>query len=88
MLIMAIKDALRTFILNNYLFTDDASALADNQSFLDSGIIDSMGVMEIVLFVEQEFGIAIEDADITPENLDNLNSICALIQRKNPELIS
>jgi acyl carrier protein len=85
---MAIKDALRTFILNNYLFTDDASALADNQSFLDSGIIDSMGVMEIVLFVEQEFGIAIEDADITPENLDNLNSICALIQRKNPELIS
>lgn len=85
---MAIKDALRTFILNNYLFTDDASALADNQSFLDSGIIDSMGVMEIVLFVEQEFGITIEDADITPENLDNLDSICALIQRKNPELIS
>lgn len=85
---MAIKEELRTFILNNYMFTDDRSALADDQSFLNSGIIDSMGVMEIVLFVEQEFGIAIDDADITPENLDNLGSICALIQRKNPELNS
>lgn len=85
---MSTKDALKTFILNNYLFTDDASALTDDQSFLDSGIIDSMGVMEIVLFIEQEFGIAIDDTDITPENLDNLGSICALIQRKNPELIS
>jgi len=83
---MSTKETLRNFILNNYLFTDDASALTDEQSFLDTGIIDSMGVMEIVLFIEQEFSIPIADSDITPENLDSLNSICSLIQSKNPEL--
>jgi len=83
---MAVKDQIRTFILNNYLFTDDKASLKDEQSFLDSGIIDSIGVMEIVLYLETEFDIKVADADISPENLDSVNQITQFIDLKRDSL--
>ena len=83
---MTSKDTIKSFILNNYLFTDDMTQLKDDQSFLETGIIDSIGVMEIVLFLEEEFGIKIEDQEIAPENLDSIQGIMTFLNNKSVPL--
>lgn len=79
---MTVEGQLRSFILNNYLFTDDESFLDDDDSFLEKGIIDSTGIMEVILFLEQEFGIRVEDEEMVPENLDSVSRIVAFVRRK------
>ena len=73
---------IRSFILDTFLFTDDPTALADDESFLDRGIIDSTGVLELVMFLEEEFGVSVDDADLTPESLDSVRSVGAFLERK------
>ena len=73
---------IRSFILDTFLFTDDPSALSDDESFLDRGIIDSTGVLELVMFLEEEFGVSVDDADLTPESLDSVRSVGAFLERK------
>jgi len=76
------KDTIRQYILSNLLFTDDESALQDSESFLDGGIIDSTGVMEIILFIEDTFGIKVNDEEMLPVNLDSVDKLVAFIKRK------
>ncbi|MGZ8197708.1 MAG: acyl carrier protein, partial [Burkholderiales bacterium] len=56
--------------------------VADGVSLLDAGIIDSTGVMELVSFLEQEFGIQVDDQDLVPENLDSISALAAFVTRK------
>jgi acyl carrier protein len=79
---MSARQTLRTFILENYLFTDDASALADADSFLEKGILDSTGIMEVIFFIEEQFGIKVEDEEMIPDNLDSIDHLVAFIERK------
>ena len=76
------KNTIRKYILENLLFTDDESALQDDESFLDGGIIDSTGVMEIILFIEDTFGIKVNDDEMLPANLDSVNNLVEFINRK------
>lgn len=76
------KQALRTFILENYLFTDDQSALADADSFLEKGVLDSTGIMEVVFFIEEQFGIKVEDEEMIPQNLDSIDHLVTFVERK------
>ncbi len=75
------KIKIREFIVENFLFGND-DGLQDGTSFLEEGIIDSTGVLELVNYLEDEFDITIEDEDLIPENLDSLNNIEGYIQRK------
>lgn len=79
---MAHVDRIREFILETFIFTDDQSALANDDSFLEKGIIDSTGVLELVMFLEEEYGLTIDDEELVPENLDSVNAINGFIQRK------
>ena len=79
---MTIESSIRTYILEHYLFTDDQSELDSNDSFLEQGIIDSTGVLEIVLFLEEEFAIKVEDQEMVPENLDSVINIVNFIEKK------
>jgi len=79
---MSVEQKIRDYILDNYLFTDDQSALSNEDSFLDKGIIDSTGIMEVIFFLEEEFGIQVEDDEMVPENLDSVKNIVAYIDRK------
>ncbi|MGF1761411.1 acyl carrier protein [Photobacterium sagamiensis] len=79
---MTIKSSIRTYILENFLFTDDESELDNNDSFLENGIIDSTGVLEIIFFLEEEFGIKIKDEEMIPDNLDSVTNIVNLLQSK------
>jgi len=79
---MDIRQSIRHYILENLLFTDDDSALVDTSSFLATGIIDSTGVLEITHFLEDTFGISVDDKDMLPENLDSVDNLVAFVKRK------
>jgi acyl carrier protein len=69
-----IKVKIRAYIIENFLFGEDNN-LKEDTSFLEEGIIDSTGVLELIEFLEEEFDIAIDDEDMIPENLDSLNNL-------------
>lgn len=73
----------RAFIVESFLFGDASAAPADGESLIAAGIIDSTGVLELVAFVEDCFSVTVEDADITPENLDSIEAIATYIQKKS-----
>ncbi|RJP92376.1 MAG: acyl carrier protein [Desulfobacteraceae bacterium] len=72
----------KQFIVENFLF-GDGSDLQNHTSFLENGIIDSTGILELIAFLEATFGIKIEDTELVPENLDSLDNIAAFLKRKN-----
>jgi len=74
---------IRQFIFDNFLFDADESELQNDSSFLDQGIIDSTGVLELVEWLEDEFNISVDDEELIPENLDSVNSLAAFIARKS-----
>jgi len=76
------KDKVRSFIVENFLFGNDGG-LSDDSSFLDEGIIDSTGILELVSFLEEEFGIAVKDEELIPENLDSIASVARYLERKS-----
>lgn len=73
---------IKAFIVSNFLFGQEGSGIADDQSFLESGVIDSTGLLELVSFVEQQYGITIGDRELVPENLDSLKNISQFVARK------
>jgi acyl carrier protein len=79
---MSVKEELRKLILENYLFSDNQDDLKDDVSFMDLGVIDSTGIMEVVIFMEENFGIKVLDTDLLPENLDSINALVAFVDRK------
>ena len=76
-----IKTKIREFIIENFLFGDD-NGLKDDTSFLEEGIIDSTGVLELVTFLEEEFEIEVNDEELIPENLDSINNVTAYLEGK------
>lgn len=79
---METKDQVRNYIIENFLFGDAEPLASDGMSLLDEGIIDSVGVMELVAFLEQDFGLAVADEELIPENLDSVDNLVAFITRK------
>lgn len=75
------REVVKEFIVQNF-YVPDGDALADDTSLLDQGIVDSTGVLEVTSFLEKEFGIKIEDAEMLPENLDTIGNIVAFLRRK------
>jgi acyl carrier protein len=78
---MDIKQQVRAFITSNFYVADPAT-LADDASLLDQGIIDSTGVLEIIMFLENTFGFKVADSEMLPENLDSIESIAAYVVRR------
>lgn len=79
---MSVEQKLRGYILENFLFTEDHKALDNADSFMKKGIIDSTGILEVINFLQDEFGIGVEDEEMVPANLDSVNSIVAFVERK------
>ena len=77
----AVEAKVRGYILENLLFTSDGSQLPNDASLLDRGIIDSTGVLEIVLFLEEQFGIKVKDSDMLPENFDTVDRMAQFVVR-------
>ena len=72
----------REFIVDNFLFGQEDDQLANDSSLLQAGVIDSTGVLELVVFLEESYGIDIEDEELTPENLDSIVNLARFIISK------
>jgi acyl carrier protein len=79
---MLLETTIRKFILENYLFTDDDSLLKNDVSLIETGIIDSTGILELISFIQKTFDIKVEDEEMIPENLDSVDSVVAYVRRK------
>lgn len=75
------KDTVKQFVVDNFLF-GDGSILDSETSFLNESIIDSTGILELIMFLEETFDVTIEDQELIPENLDSLNNIQGFIETK------
>lgn len=73
---------LRAFITNNFLPQSGLESFLDTDSFMEKGIIDSTGVLELLEFIEEEFAIKVEDEEVIPNNLDSLQKLTFFIQGK------
>ena len=79
---MNITEELRTFVIDNFLFGQPDGSLSDETSFLESGIIDSTGLLELIAFVERTYEMRLDDAELIPDNLDSLAKLTSFIGRK------
>ena len=78
---MELSETIRQFIIENFLFEEDET-LHEDTSFLESGIIDSTGILELVTFLEETFDITVEDEELIPENLDSIGNVVNYLQKK------
>jgi acyl carrier protein len=77
-----VKQQVREYIIDNFLMGSTAQPIGDQTSFMENHILDSTGFIELVAFLEQEYGVTIEDKEMIPENLDSLANIERYVQRK------
>lgn len=78
----SIEAEVRQYVLDKFLFGRTEVELSGDTSFLDSGIIDSTGVLELVAFLEEKFQVKVEDEDLIPANLDSVNAVTRFVERK------
>lgn len=81
---MTIKEQVQAFILESFYVSDPAE-LTDDLSLIDSGIIDSTGMLDVILFLETEFSISVQDHETVPENLETLGRIADYVARKQAQ---
>ena len=77
-----IQKQIREFIVETFLFGEDAEDLKDDDSFLETGLIDSTGILELIQFLEESFEIEIDDEEMIPENLDAIDRSTRFVARK------
>ena len=78
----SIRDTIRNFINSNFMLNEELRRFSDSDSFLRKGIIDSMGVVELLGFVQKRYKIRIEPAEVLPQNFDTLENLDRYIQMK------
>jgi len=79
---MSTETQIRSFILENFLYTDDEAKLKNTDSFLVEGIVDSTGILELLMFVEETFGVTVEDEEVLPENFDSVAQLACYVGKK------
>ncbi len=77
-----IRQKVKNYILENVLYGAGEDELNDDESFLEKGVIDSTGILEIVSFIEEEFDISVYDEEMIPENLDSVNNLAKYVKGK------
>ena len=79
---MDIQSTIREFIKENFMVSDEDIKDVDTTSFIESGIVDSTGILEVVEFIEEKFEISVDDEELIPENLDSIENLTNFITRK------
>ena len=77
----SIAREIKDFVVSNFLF-GQGGGLSEDQSFLENGVIDSTGILELVAFLEERFGISVADRELLPENLDSVQNASNFVSRK------
>lgn len=77
-----VSEVIITFIKENFIRGRSQAEISPDESLIDSGIIDSTGILELVMFLEEKFSITIEDEELIPENLDSVNNLKIFLESK------
>jgi acyl carrier protein len=70
------------FIVANYLFGDASRMPGDDESLIESGVVDSTGILELIEFLESTFSISVEDKETVPENLGSVSNLVRFVSGK------
>ena len=76
------QNEIRQFVIDNFLFGQSDRQLGNSDSFLESGIIDSTGVLELIAFIESKYEVSIADEELVPANLDSIDRVSGFVERK------
>jgi acyl carrier protein len=82
-----IEESIREFVARNLLYSETGYPYNDDTSFLSEGIIDSLGVMELVAFAQKTFGVSVDQQDVTTDNFDSVAKLAAFVRRKRAEAV-
>jgi acyl carrier protein len=80
--VASVQREVTAFIVDNFLFGNASEAPATDTSFMETGLIDSTGVLELVSFVEEKYGVKVADDELVPENLDSVANLAAFVAKK------
>lgn len=84
---MGVNERIREFIVTELMHEDGAVALADDESLLERGVLDSLGLLQVLAFLEQEYGFTVQDPDIIPENFESISAIATYVDRRRPAAV-
>jgi acyl carrier protein len=79
---MEIESAVEKFILEEIMLADPGQKLAERDSLMDQGVLDSLGLLRLIAFLEEQFGIEVQDDEVTPENFESLTTIRKMVETK------
>lgn len=79
---MSLEVEIREFIVKNFLFGEDDGSLHSEDSLIERGVVDSSGVLEVVGFLDERFGVEVADHELVPSNFDSITKLAAFIERK------
>jgi acyl carrier protein len=77
-----IKQSLRTFLVENFMYRGDVGGITDDASLIKAGILDSVGILTLIAFLEERYEVQVSDDEVDPDNLESVDRITAFIQRK------
>jgi|SRR5271157_4547252 len=77
-----LEQEVRQFVIENFIFGDEASDFSDDDSFLEKGLVDSMGILTLMEFVKEKYSIPVEDEELIPDNWDSVRKIASFVQSK------
>ena len=78
----ATEETIRRFLLDELLYDRDLKELAPDENLLDRGLLDSLGILKMVTFCEEQFGITIPDTDVVPDHMESVRAIAALVDKR------
>jgi acyl carrier protein len=81
MTLSATEAAIRTFLIEDVFYDRDLQSLGPDDSLLEKGLLDSLSILKTVTFCEEQFGIAIPDAEVLPDHFESVRAIAALVER-------
>jgi len=73
---------IKRFVLKNFLFTEDENAVADHESLIGKGIVDSTGILELISYLEETYGIQVAEDEMVPANFESIDNVTAFLGRK------
>ncbi|RLD07042.1 MAG: acyl carrier protein [Chloroflexi bacterium] len=77
-----VENRIRQFLIENFVLSDQVDEMGFDESLLEKGVIDSTGVLELVFFLEEQFGIEVDTSEVLPENFDSINRLAAYVRQK------
>lgn len=80
------ETVINDYISREFVRDDALLPLTDDTPLLESGILDSLSLLQLVVFLEERFGITVGDADLLPQNFETVNTICAYLRAREPEM--